>query len=140
MSAATEMNGLVIGVDVDQRYDSTTVVTSATKGLGPSVKQVLEAIYKEDKWTTYGGKTTYINAASNGVGLPTVVIGDDNADAFDRFTSFSKADYDAIFAQLVNNSITPIRTLTIASDSGYATSEELNSGLSLTKVVAEARQ
>lgn len=48
MSAAAESEGKVIGVDVDQRYDSETVITSATKGLAASVVSVLEAIYDTD--------------------------------------------------------------------------------------------
>lgn len=140
MSAATEAGSKVIGVDVDQRYDSETVITSATKGLAASVVAVLEAIYKTDSWTTYGGTTTYFSAVNNGVGLPTIVIGDDKADAFDRFTSFKKADYDAVFATLVNGEVDPVRDLTIADANGYATSEELTAGLSLVKVTVEARQ
>ena len=46
MSAASESDGKVIGVDVDQRYDSETVMTSAAKGLAASVISVLESIYK----------------------------------------------------------------------------------------------
>ncbi len=140
MSAATEAGTKVIGVDVDQRYDSETVITSATKGLAASVVAVLEAIYKTDSFATYGGTTTYFSAVNNGVGLPTSVIGDDKADAFDRFASFTKADYDAVFATLVNGEVDPVRDITIADANGYATSEELTAGLSLVKVTVEARQ
>ena len=45
MAAAAEAGAKVIGVDVDQRYDSETVVTSAMKGLGSSVINVLTSIY-----------------------------------------------------------------------------------------------
>jgi len=99
MSAASEAGAKVIGVDVDQRYDSETVITSATKGLAPSVISVLESIYKTNSWADFGGKTTYFNAANNGVGLPTEVIGEEGADAFDRFSSFDKAAYDELFGQ-----------------------------------------
>lgn len=134
MSAASESMGKkVIGVDVDQRYDSTTVITSATKGLGASVRAILDAFYK-GTFETYGGKTTYFNAANGGVGLPTTVIGDANGNAFDRFTSFTKAQYDVIFNKLVNNEITLPRTITIASTTGEPTEAELETGLSLTKV------
>lgn len=139
MSAAAESDKKVIGVDVDQRYDSETVITSATKGLGSSVMQVLESIYKTDKWATFSGKTTVFNAANGGVGLPTAVIGDDKADAFDRFTTFDKAAYDAEFAKLVDGSATPVRTITVEAKTGYATAEELVAGLSLVKVVVEVR-
>ena len=61
MSAAAEAGAKVIGVDVDQRYDSETVITSATKGLAPSVIAVLESIYKTNNFEQYGDKTTYFN-------------------------------------------------------------------------------
>jgi basic membrane protein A len=139
MSAASEAGKKVIGVDVDQRYDSDTVVTSATKGLGASVQQVLEAIYKTNSWETFAGNKTTFSAANDGVGLPTAVIGDDKADAFDRFNQFKKADYDAVYKTLVDGSAVPIRTIDVADANGYATAEELVNGLSLTKVVVEVR-
>lgn len=140
MSAAAEAGTKVIGVDVDQRYDSETVITSATKGLGASVQAVLDAIYKTDSWDTYSGTTTYFNAANAGVGLPTEVIGDEKGNAFDRFTAFDEAQYDAVFAKLVDGSVAPVRSLTVADPNGYATAEELTAGLSLVKVTVEARQ
>ncbi len=139
MAAASESGAKVIGVDVDQRYDSDTVITSAMKGLGASVVQVLEAIYKTNTWDTFAAKTTYFNASNNGVGLPTEVIGDASANAFDRFTSFDKAAYDAVFAKLVDGSVDPARTITVADASGVATADELVSGLNLSKVVVEVR-
>lgn len=140
MSAAAESDGKVIGVDVDQRYDSETVVTSATKGLAASVIAVLDSIYKSNSWDTFGGTKTYFNAANDGVGLPTVVIGDDKADAFDRFEKFDKAAYDKVYATLVDGSVVPVRTIDVAAETGYATAEELVSGLGLTKVAVTARQ
>ena len=139
MSAATEAGKKVIGVDVDQRYDSTTVITSATKGLGASVQQVLDAIYKTSKWTDFAGKTTTFNASNNGVGLPTIVIGDDKANAFDRFSKFTKADYDAAYKTLADGSVAPVRSITVADANGIATADELVSGLSLTKVAVTVR-
>lgn len=139
MSAASEAGAKVIGVDVDQRYDSETVITSATKGLAASVISVLESIYKTNSWDTYAAKTTYFNAANDGVGLPTTVIGDDKADAFDRFQTFNKDAYEAVFAQLENGSVTPIREISVADPSGNATAEELTTQLNLVKVVVTTR-
>lgn len=139
MSAAAEAGTKVIGVDVDQRYDSETVITSATKGLTPSLIAVLEAIKKNDSWSTYAGKVTYFNAANAGVGLPTTVIGDDTANAFDRFTTFNLDAYNAVFAKLVDGSIAPLRTITVADTSGIATADELKAGLSLVKVTVTTR-
>lgn len=139
MSAAAEAEKKVIGVDVDQRYDSNTVITSATKGLGASVIQVLEAIYKTNNWSKYSGQTVYFDATNNGIGLPTIVIGQENANAFDRFKSFKKQDYDAVYAKLVDGSVDPIRQITIADPNGYATAKELVNGLNLKKVSVVVR-
>ena len=140
MSAASEANAKVIGVDVDQRYDSETVITSATKGLAASVISVLESIYKTESWDKFAGETTYFNAANAGVGLPTVVIGDEKADAFDRFDKFTKEQYESVFAKLVDGSIQPIRTIKVEDPTGYATADELATALNLTKVVVTTRQ
>lgn len=139
MAAAQEAGKKVIGVDVDQRYDSETVITSATKGLGASVIQVLEAIYKTNSWSNYTGTTTYFDATNDGIGLPTKVIGDDKADAFDRLNTFKKADYDVVYKRLVDGTVDPIREIAVEDTNGYATAEELISGLSLKKVSVKVR-
>ena len=140
MAAATESSAKVIGVDVDQRYDSPTVITSATKGLGASVIAVLDSIYKSNSWASYAGKTSTFNASNSGVGLPTEVIGDAGANAFDRFASFDKAAYDVVYKALADGTVVPLRTITVADPNGYATSEELVSSFGLAKVTVEARQ
>ncbi len=139
MSAASEAEAKVIGVDVDQRYDSDTVITSATKGLKASVVSVLESIYAEN-WEEFSGTTTYFNAANDGVGLPTMVIGDKNADAFDRFDTFDKEAYDEIFSKLVDGSISVRRNIEVEDTTGYATKEELTISLGLKKVSVTTRQ
>lgn len=139
MAAASEAGAKVIGVDVDQRYDSDTVITSATKGLAASVVAVLESIYTTDSWDTFGGKTTYFDAKNAGVSLPTEVIGDAKGDAFDRFDSFTIEQYNAVFAKLVDGSVDPIRTITIEDTGGVATAQELVDGLNLVKVQVEVR-
>ena len=139
MAAASEADAKVIGVDVDQRYDSETVITSATKGLSASVIAVLESIYKTDSWDKFGGKTTYFEAKNDGVSLPTEVIGDDKADAFDRFESFTIDQYNAVFAKLVDGSVDPTRVIDIEDAGGVATADELVNGLNLVKVQVEVR-
>lgn len=139
MSAAKEAGKKVIGVDVDQRYDSDTVITSAMKELGGSVLQVLSAIYKDNKWDSFSGKTTVFDSKNNGIGLPTVVLGDDKADAFDRLKTFKKADYEAVLATLKDGSVKPLSTIKVAAETGYATSAELTSQLALKKVKVTVR-
>ncbi|MGE4272155.1 MAG: BMP family protein [Desulfitobacterium sp.] len=139
MSAAAEAGKKVIGVDVDQRYDSETVITSATKGLRASVVQVLESIYKTNTWSNFAGKTTYFDAKNDGIGLPTVVLDKPDGNAFDRFQKFTKEQYAKAYATLIDGSVDPIRTITVADPNGYATADELVSGLKLAKVKVEVR-
>ncbi len=139
MAAANEAGKKVIGVDVDQRYDSETVITSAMKGLGASVQAILKSIYTDKSWDTYGAKTTVFDALNDGISLPTTVIGQANGNAFDRFKSFTKADYDALYKTLSDGSVKPIRTINVAAENGYATADELVSGLNLKKVAVTVR-
>lgn len=139
MSAAAESEGKVIGVDVDQRYDSETVITSATKGLASSVIAVLESIYKTDSWSDFSGQTTMFDATNDGIGLPTTVIGDEGADAFDRFENFTLADYEAAYDLLLENEESIIREIDVADPTGAATAEELTEQLGLEKVVVTTR-
>lgn len=93
MAAAEQAGKKVIGVDVDQSGESPTVITSATKGLQPSVYSCISDHYN-NKFP--GGTTQVFEAANKGVGLPM---------ATSKFQSFSQADYDAIFAKLASGSI-----------------------------------
>jgi basic membrane protein A len=95
MASAQAANKKVIGVDINQAGDSPTVITSALKGLGASVQQALAEFFADE---FRGGETVIFNAANNGVGLPT-----DSASF--RFTTFTIAQYNAIFAKLVNGTI-----------------------------------
>ena len=122
-AAAAEGNIKSIGVDVDQKADSDTVITSAMKGLGASVQAVLDAVYT-DKFAEYGGKTTYFAAANNGVSLP---------DDFSRFTKFDKAAYDAVYKTLAEGTVDPVRSFEIA-DAAAVTAEQLQKELNLVKV------
>ena len=128
-AAAAEGNIKSIGVDVNQKADSDTVITSAMKGLGASVQAVLASIYDNSFAEKYAGKTTYFTAANNGVGLP---------DDYERFTTFTKADYEAVFAKLADGTIDPIRTFE-AADAAAVTAEDLQNNLGLKKVVVEKR-
>lgn len=139
MSAAKESDGKVIGVDVDQRYDSETVMTSAMKGLGSSVMTVLDAIYKSDNWAEYGGKSTTFSAANNGVSLPTEVIGEKDGNAFDRFEKFDKAQYETLLKSLENGDVEVKRVIDVADPSGNASAEELTEQLNLKKVSVKTR-
>ena len=94
MAAAASAEKKVIGVDVDQSFDSPTVITSATKNLSQSVIQALEAIYETNKWASeFGGVSAVLDATADGIGLPM-----ENS----KFTTFTSADYQTIFNKLVD--------------------------------------
>ena len=128
-AAAAEGQIKSIGVDVNQKADSDTVITSAMKGLGASVQAVLASIYDNSFAEKYAGKTTYFTAANNGVGLP---------DDFERFTTFTKAEYESIFAKLADGTIDPIREFE-AADAAAVSADDLQKNLGLKKVVVEKR-
>lgn len=138
ISAAVEENKKVIGVDVDQRYESSVVITSAVKGLGASVKEVLESVY-DGTFSEYAGKATYFTAANNGIGLSTTVAAGDTGTAFDRFTSFTKEEYEVVFSRLADGTVDPVRTVLVADPGGFATAEELDTQLGLEYVTVEVR-
>lgn len=98
MAAAETAGAKVIGVDVDQSPESETVITSAMKGLSISVYDMIKAYYDG---SFPGGQNLVFEASNNGVSLAM-----DTA----KFAGFTKADYDALFAALQNN------TDNIASD------------------------
>ncbi|CRF34925.1 membrane protein [Brachyspira suanatina] len=97
MSAAENNNGLVIGVDVDQSFESPTVITSAIKLIRESVYNAVASYYNGNFG---GGKTTILGTSVNGVGLPM-----DNS----RFKIFNKNDYDFIYKMLMNKNITVLK-------------------------------
>ena len=73
-AAASAEDGKVIGVDVDQSFESPTVITSAMKGIGEAAQQALKAAESEDSWKAFIGDGTasiVLGAAQNAVGLPT---------------------------------------------------------------------
>jgi basic membrane protein A len=94
MTSAFQNQAKVIGVDVDQRDEDGVVITSAKKELANSVFDTLYIIY--GGVGTGGDKVTF-DVNNDGVGLP---------QEFDRFTSFDQAAYDAIYAKLVDGTIT----------------------------------
>lgn len=93
MAAAEEKGTKVIGVDVDQSYESDTVITSAMKRLSVSVYDGVKAFY-DDKFP--GGETSIFSAKNDGIGLPMETS---------KFTTFTQDDYDAILAQLKDGKI-----------------------------------
>lgn len=69
-AAAAAADAKVIGVDVDQSFESDTVITSAMKGIGEAAQQALAAALGST-WDQFGGKQITLGAKDNAVGLPT---------------------------------------------------------------------
>lgn len=107
--AATKkgINGKVIGVDTDQsyvinkNYGDGVCITSAMKGLAPTVNTVLTAI-KDGKWSTYSGTISNMgmvsgtDASLNYVQLPTATW---------SMTNFTKADYATLVGKIYDGTI-----------------------------------
>lgn len=100
MAAAQEKGGKVIGVDVDQSYESETVITSAMKLLSNSVYDGVKSFYDGN---FAGGATSVFTAANKGIGLPM-----ENS----KFETFTQADYDAVYAKLAAEEFTLVQPST----------------------------
>lgn len=96
MSAAETAGKYVIGVDVDQSADSTTVISSAMKGLASVVQAALAKYYAGE---FPGGQAVTLGAESDAVSLASF--------ATSKWNVFSQADYDALFAALADGTIVP---------------------------------
>ena len=93
MAAAEEKNAKVIGVDVDQSFESKTVITSAMKQLSVSVYDGVKAFYDN---AFPGGKTSIFSAKNDGIGLPMDTS---------KFTKFTKDDYAKILSELKDGKV-----------------------------------
>ena len=91
VAAAAENDGKVIGVDVDQSFDSATVVTSAMKGISASVVWACEKIYANE-YADIAANGASLGADVDAVGLPTETW---------SLTKWSVEDYQKLFADIV---------------------------------------
>lgn len=96
-AAAEVADAKIIGVDVDQSGEGENVITSACKGLKPSVEQTLEA-WEAGNWSTISDTTINKKAADQGTEIPT-------AAGSWRFNSFTVDEYKAVFDKVVSGEI-----------------------------------
>ncbi len=94
MKAAEKVGKAVIGVDVDQSSESDTVITSSMKNLKNSVYEALKSVYDG---SFEGGKSITLAADTNNV-----LLAMDTA----KFKSFTKEEYDKLYADIASGKIT----------------------------------
>ncbi len=114
MAGAEEVDAKVIGVDVDQSNLSATVLTSATKGLTSSVYDGLTDFYAG---SFKGGEIVTLDVTVDGVGLPMDTS---------TFSTFTSADYDAVYASLVDGSVVVNAATDITADDLALVNTEVN--------------
>ena len=107
--AAAKVGGKVIGVDVDQAptidaYGEGMTVTSAMKGLAPTVKAILGELILKDNWAEYAGKINTLGLVSgtdfeaNYVQIP--------YESTQWSDTFTKDDYAALVAAMCDGTVT----------------------------------
>ena len=106
-AAASAEDGKVVGVDVDQSFESPAVITSAMKGLADATVWAIAKHY-EGKWSEIGGTSTSLGAADNAVGLPTATW---------SLTGWSVADYEAMYADIAAGKVSISDELVTAPES-----------------------
>ena len=110
MAAASELqNKWVVGVDIDQKDQSPTVITSAMKGLQVAVHKSVSDIYANK---FQGGKALNLGTADDAVQI---------SNDFSRFKKFTKADYDKVYGELKadkNGIASSIPTIDSVADAG----------------------
>ena len=94
-AAAAENDGDVIGVDVDQSFESDTVVTSALKGLTAATTWAIGKFYN-DEWADIGGVNTIRGINDDSVGLPTATWSLEN---------FSVDEYNTLVSSLKDGTL-----------------------------------
>lgn len=114
MAAALDNNGKVIGVDVDQSYESPTIITSAMKMLTNSVYVGIKDFYEGN---FKGGKVDVLDVSTNGVGLPMETS---------KFQTFDQEDYDLLYSKLLDKTYDPV------TEEGYEQVTDLD--LSIVKI------
>ena len=96
VAAAGANDGAVVGVDVDQSFESDTVVTSAMKGLSSAVQWAVAKVY-DNSFSDIGGTGTALGAKDDAVGLPTATW---------SMTTYTVEEYEAQLADMISGKLT----------------------------------
>ena len=113
VSAASANDMFVVGVDVDQSFESETVVTSALKGLSNATSWAIGKFYAGE-WEEIGNVATSLGANDDAVGLPT--------DSW-SLTNYTVEQYEEMYQKVKDG--------TLAVDADYNNLEQEYSNLTL---------
>ena len=94
-AAASENDAKVIGVDVDQSFESPAVITSALKGISAATQWAIAKAY-DGTWDEIGGVGTSLGAAEDATGLPVETW---------SLTGYSVEEYQQQLADVVSGAI-----------------------------------
>jgi len=94
-AAASANDGYVVGVDVDQSYESDTVITSALKGITEGTTWACAKVF-DGTWDEIGGTAVSLGAADNAVGLPVDTWSMEN---------YTVEEYEALKAAIVDGTV-----------------------------------
>ncbi len=106
-AAASAEDGMIVGVDIDQSFESPAVITSALKGLVDATVWAVDKHYA-GAWSEVGGTVSALGAADNAVGLPTATW---------SLANWSVADYEALFADIASGKVAISDELVTAPES-----------------------
>ncbi len=96
VAAASANDGFVVGVDVDQSYESDTFITSATKGISNATSWAIAKVF-DDTFAEIGGIPVSLGVENNAVGLP--------VDTWSMET-YTVEEYQQLFADVLAGNVT----------------------------------
>ncbi|MDD6142786.1 MAG: BMP family ABC transporter substrate-binding protein [bacterium] len=120
VAAASANDAFVVGVDVDQSFESETVITSALKGLSAATEWAIAKNYNGE-WDTVGDVATSLGANDNAVGLP--------VDTW-QFETYTVAEYEAQLAAIKDGSL-------VVDNAALVDGEVANAGLENVTILYE---
>ena len=120
VAAASANDAFVVGVDVDQSFESETVITSALKGLSAATEWAIAKNYNGE-WDTVGDVATSLGANDNAVGLP--------VDTW-QFETYTVAEYEAQLAAIKDGSL-------VIDNAALVDGEVANAGLENVTILYE---
>ena len=95
-AAAATNDAYVCGVDVDQSYESDTVVTSALKGITAATKWAVAKVF-DGSWAEIGGTPVSLGVENDAVGLP--------VDTW-ALQNYTVEEYEQLFADVLAGNVT----------------------------------